>query len=135
MRLRQRTAEWEYEPVGTGLIEADVFGQEREQAFGFSYPRQVPVPQSIWASVGDRSSAPITEVGCRPTPSNTCPPFTQRLNARIHAHQQQLQQAEQVHRSNLEQRLQHRLEVAIARGDQRLVHQLHLELQDLTAKL
>jgi len=42
--------------------------------------------------------------------------------------QQRLHKAAQAHRANIQKSLQHRLEVARAKGDESLIHQLEAEM-------
>lgn len=116
------------------MVESTMVGLYRGQQFQFSTPRHVPMPQP--ALMLNYWGVPyrLTETGtmeavaiARTSRSTGSTP----LHAYMKTPKELASEIAKVHHLNLERRLQHRLEVAQAKGDQNLILQLEKEMQHL----
>lgn len=136
MRLSYRGAHYEYEPTPVDLVDSGISGQYRGQSFTFAYPRHVPVPQTAallkyrgvsyrTTATGKIESAPAT---AHPelAPGERAVAIPLPLKSRIR--HLPTSDSAQVHLENIRQRLQHRIDVAKAKGDTNLLHQLEEEM-------
>jgi len=144
MKLSYRGAGYDYAPLELDMIESETGGHYRGQSYKFSYPRHIPVAVPIvglayrgvsFSAYASQSSGramsesfavdvmPQQATDKLPTQINVTPV---RANRR-----QLLQQVAETHRTNIRQRLEHRLNVARERGDQALVQMLETEYQQI----
>ncbi|MGJ3247607.1 MAG: DUF4278 domain-containing protein [Elainellaceae cyanobacterium] len=135
MRLSYRGVRYDSEPLPVDMAETQRIGRYRGHAFRFAYPRHIPIPQptldltyrgimcrtSATGAVQTRQpvAAPVNEVVS--TKNKVAKPNRQNL----------LREVARVHSQNIQNRLQHRLEVARQRGDDTLVAQLEREMQQV----
>jgi hypothetical protein len=133
MRLSYRGQHYDYEPVPVDMAETNTTGHYRGHQFNFSYPRHIPVPQPIldlkYRGVAYRTSSS----GLITTPQPAIQPDQEVVPVRFKPvksnRQVLLREVAKIHSQNVQQRLQHRLDVARAKGDEWLVAQLEREMQ------
>ncbi|MDX2214234.1 MAG: DUF4278 domain-containing protein [Oculatellaceae cyanobacterium bins.114] len=144
MKLTYRGAAYDYEPTPVDMTETGITGHYRGQAFQFAYPRHIPVPQPPGdyqyrgvayhkTSTGaiESVAAPIAVLTPVVTPTAPVTPSPTGLTYRSVAASRLNLQREIAgkHRDNIHRRLQHRLEVARAKGDQALINELEREME------
>jgi hypothetical protein len=131
MRLSYRGAHYSYQPTPVDLVDSGIVGQYRGRRHAVDYPRHIPVPQPTavlqyrgvpYQTTETGSICPVARVerGDRAV-AMPLPPQTK-------IHQQQISEANKIHRETIRQRLQHRIDVAKAKGDTVLLHELEREL-------
>jgi len=138
MRLSYRGLPYDYEPPAIDVAETQLQGRYRGQAINFSYPRHVSVPQPAldlqYRGIPYHTTTAGVIEARLASPSSAKPSLTKApelLPIRMHK-QSIIREAAAVHKSNIQQLLRHRLEVAQARGDQQLVSQLKREMHQFT---
>lgn len=133
MRLTYRGSEYDYRAVPVTMVESDTVGIYRGQRLQFSTPRHVPVPQPALALNYRGVPYRLTETGTMEAVAIARKPrSTSSVLLHSYGHSKGLaSEIAKVHRLNLERRLQHRLQVAQAKGDQNLILQLEKEMQQL----
>jgi Domain of unknown function (DUF4278) len=137
MKLCYRGVDYDYNPPSLEVRESEFTGCYRGRPLKFSYVSHVPVPQpvgnytyrgiqystnsqgQIQSSVAAPERLPVFQAGRAATGTG--------LKARRHL----LQEATEAHRNNIQQSVQHRIEVARAQGNENLLHQLEDELHQL----
>lgn len=136
MKLVYRGHAYESNPVGVDLVESSTVGLYRGQAYRFTYPRHIPVPQPALdlkyrgvAYHRDAQGIVTASVPAAPVKDTEQPAYfrgepTQSRKAK-------LAEAAKVHHETISRRLQHRLEVARQKGDQALIQQLEHEMQQI----
>lgn len=137
MQLSYRGRHYTHESTPVEMIESGLTGTYRGQSFPITYPRHIPVPQSshelVYRGVAYRTSTtgsavpverkrPAVAVQTKPMVAPSC--LIEKRSRRV-----SLTSYETVHRSNIQRRLQQRIEAAKAHGDQRLLNLLERELQ------
>jgi hypothetical protein len=138
MKLSYRGASYEYTPPTLEVTEGEIIGRYRGQILRRHTARNAP-PQPIvelkYRGVSyytDRSGGVNTAVRPQAKVNAVTPTTAPAAKAAITAPSALRRAKEewlQVHRSNLRQNLERRLQVAKERGDQNLVNQLESELQ------
>lgn len=150
MRLSYRGLPYDCEPPSVDMAETQLTGRYRGKAFNFAYPRHIPVTQPSLDLQYRGISYRTTTMGRIETPSPTGQVTSPATNnsatnnnnegipstpAQIHPlrmrKQVLMQEITKIHRENLQRRLIHRIEVARARGDERLVAQLENEMHQM----
>ncbi|WAL58309.1 DUF4278 domain-containing protein [Thermocoleostomius sinensis] len=136
MRLSYRGAHYQHQPTPVDLIDSGVSAQYRGQHYTVAYPRHIPVPQPT-ANLKYRGATYQTTKAGRVYPvSATVHPemaATDRavaipLPLKTQLRQRQTNEVARVHLETIRQRLHHRIEVAKAKGDSTLLHELEKEL-------
>ncbi len=137
MRLSYRGASYNYQPTPVDLIDSGVSGQYRGQRYNVAYPRHVPVPQTVaklkyrgvayesTATGGVKAIAP----GVHPELAPGERPIAVPLPLANQVRRLQLDDSAKVHLETIRKRLQHRIEVAKALGDETLLRQLEQEMR------
>lgn len=136
MRLSYRGVHYHHQPTPVDLVDSGTLGQYRGQQVNFSYPRHIPVPQ------------PVIRMKYRGAEYCTTPTGGTQSIPHPHLHPEMalgeqgvfvpLPLASKVrrvespdlnntHLENIRKRLQHRIEVARAKGDKALLSQLEQE--------
>ncbi|GAB4152391.1 MAG: hypothetical protein Fur0046_31980 [Cyanobacteria bacterium J069] len=134
MRLTYRGNDYEPGSVPMQMRESGSIGLYRGQELYFSYPRHVPVPQPVnrlqyrgvsycTSETGELTSTGFVARSVSPLQSRHA---VSKLTPLVDH-----QELAKVHHQYLMERLQRRLEVARAKGDDRLVHQLEQEQHQL----
>lgn len=139
MRLSYRGQGYEYEPVEANTVDADVIGRDRWPSTTSHYPRHLAVPPTPRLDVPhqvisqrqeteDLSASPFhpdsaRQVHLRLQQAST--PRSTRIKGAFHS----------VHLQTIYDRLQHRIQVASDRGDQRLVAQLQNEMRQMACPI
>lgn len=136
MRLTYRGHDYEQEPVPPmQMRDSGSVGLYRGRELHFSYPRHVPVPQPVNRLQYRGVAYQTTETGEVNSMGRVVRPAAhpQAHQAIAHAHARLIDQQElaKVHHQYLMERLQRRLEVARAKGDDTLVRQLEQEQHQL----
>jgi hypothetical protein len=132
MQLSYRGAHYRYQPTPVDLVDSGVSARYRGQQYHLSYPRHIPIPQTVASlkyrgvayqttDTGSRTIAPAVRSAVATGKAVPLPLSTQ-VRRLLPA------EAAKVHQETIRQRLQHRIEVAKARGDEQLLHQLEDEL-------
>ena len=134
MRLTYRGNEYEYQAVPVTMVESTMVGLYRGQRFQFSTPRHVPVPQPALMLNYRGVPYKLTETGTMEAVAIARAPrstVSTPLHSYMKTSKELASEIAKVHHLNVERRLQHRLEVAQAKGDQNLIIQLQKEMQHL----
>ncbi|HZG37673.1 MAG TPA: DUF4278 domain-containing protein [Nodosilinea sp.] len=137
MKLCYRGVEYDYNPPSLEVRESELTGRYRGRALNFSYVSHVPVPQPVanytYRGVGYSTNAqgqvqPVVAVPLRePVFQAGRVASGTGLQARRHL----LREAAEAHRVNVQRSIQHRIEVARAQGNDRLLQQLEEELHQV----
>ena len=127
MKLTYRGANYEYDIPTMDIVEGEVGGQYRGQNWNYRYPRHIPVPHQAYdlkyrgVEYSTKSSfkaeaavSTVAESPCAIAPSLATP---RKVVAEI----------AKVHRTNLCNILDRRVQVAKARGDEKLLRLLENE--------
>lgn len=138
MRLKYRGQSYEYEPVDATVEESEMSGSYRWQSFQFSYPRHIPVPQVPHNCTYRGVDYQTDEVGEQsPVSFRRYPvaPVSSDARTSLKTRRAMMREVEQMHLENIQKRLQHRIEVAQARGDQALVAALEHEMSQMVCHI
>lgn len=148
MQLSYRGNHYTYEPASVDMVDSGVVGVYRGQTFPITYPRHIPVPQSVhtltyrgasYRTTATGGIAPVTQpqeqkrsvaqsAPVQPTYIQRSKPVSVPSNLRWSSNVQSIEY-DKVHRSNIQRRLQQRIEAAKARGDLKLLNLLEHEMQ------
>lgn len=135
MQLSYRGVHHRYQPTPTDMVESGVTGHYRGQQVNFSYPRHIPVPQPVMrmqyrgvkyctTPAGGTEAVPQTQHPEMAAGDKAVvmplPPITQVKRF-------QSLELSTAHLDNIRKRLEHRMEVAKAKGDLVLLNQLEQE--------
>ena len=142
MRLSYRGASYEYTPPTLEVTESEILGKYRGQPWKRQTLQAVPeqpvqeLKYRNVAYVTDRAgkvrtiaqstSLPVVEPVVRPVTNQPLRPISA-----VNVFRRNRTDWAEVHRHNLMQNLEHRIQVAKARGDQNLVNQLETEMRHL----
>lgn len=137
MKLTYRGASYDYEPPTIDMMEGELGGKYRGQPWRVSYPRHIPVPQSavelkyraVSYNTGDVENAGIPAPAA---PATNVPIWAVSPRSASHT---VVSEVSQIHRANICQNLERRIEAAKARGDKQLLQMLEQESQQLTCSL
>jgi hypothetical protein len=137
MKLCYRGVDYDYNPPSLEVRDSELTGCYRGRPTHFKYVSHVPVPQPVanytYRGVGYSTTAlgqvqPPTGVVLRePVFQAQRAAAGSGLKARRHL----LREAAEAHRSNIQQSVQHRIEVARSQGNDQLLRQLEDELHQL----
>lgn len=140
MKLCYRGIEYDSSSPSLEMKESEITGCYRGRTLHFSYPGHVPVPQPV-ARYTYRGVGYETTAQGHPQPLSASaaadvrqPIFQGRQGADspiMQARRHLLMEASTAHRLNMQRSLDHRLAVAKAQGNDRLVQQLEEELHQL----
>ncbi|MDY6940747.1 MAG: DUF4278 domain-containing protein [Cyanobacteriota bacterium] len=126
MKLNYRGIHYEFDRTPIDMEPGPVKGKYRGRPWEIHYPRHMNVPQAVMALKYRGVAYRTTETGGIATP-----PASDRIPTQVPKPATLEAQLATVHKAYLLQRLTHRLEVAKAKGDERLVHLLELEQQQI----
>ncbi|MBD2042718.1 DUF4278 domain-containing protein [Microcoleus sp. FACHB-672] len=137
MKLTYRGASYNYEPPTIDMMEGEVGGKYRGQPWTVSYPRHIPVPQpalslkyrGVAYQTGEVADAGVIASAA---PVEKTPVWA--VSPRNASHSV-VSQVSEIHRANICQNLERRIEAAKARGDRQLLQMLEQESQQLTCSL
>lgn len=137
MKLTYRGVSYDYEPPTIDMMEGELGGKYRGQPWRVSYPRHIPVPQPASALKYRGVSYQTGEVADAGTPAPATPAATVPVWAVSprNASHAVVSEVSQIHRANICQNLERRIEAAKARGDRQLLQMLEQESQQLTCLL
>ncbi|MUL38379.1 DUF4278 domain-containing protein [Gloeocapsopsis dulcis] len=140
MKFKYRGIDYESCAPATEVIEGEVGGQYRGTSWKHHYPRHIPTPQPVvglkYRGVSYSSGHPIdveANILRRQYEGKTVAKSTPEQKSTISNRQKVLAQLNLTHTANIRQNLEHRLQVARARGDQKLVQMLEIEANQLIA--
>ncbi|MEM7769428.1 MAG: DUF4278 domain-containing protein [Cyanobacteria bacterium P01_E01_bin.6] len=138
MRLSYCGLPYDYEPPSLDNVEAQLNRNYLRRNLNFAYPRHVPIVQST-NDLQRRGIAYLTETSGLIQPQI---PTAEKTSSHTHSslksismrqHKQiMLREVANQHRVNIQHRLQHRLTVARAHGNQGLIAQLEREMHQMT---
>ncbi|HIK43303.1 MAG TPA: DUF4278 domain-containing protein [Leptolyngbyaceae cyanobacterium M65_K2018_010] len=138
MKLCYRGIGYEYNPPSLEVKESEITGCYRGRPLRFSYASHVPVPQPVahltYRGVGYTTSSEGQSQAPSPAPETRQPIFQAVRtveNPALKERRYLLQEAAEAHRKNIQRSLDHRLAVARAQGNEKLVQQLEEELHQL----
>jgi hypothetical protein len=143
MKLSYRGVRYDSVSTPIDMVESEGVGHYRGSSFHFAYPRHIPVPQpalelkyrgvayQTTATGGAESISPAVRAARAAVRDVFRPSGVDQARSAIRARQAILGEVAKVHRQNIERSLQHRIEVAKARGDQNLVNILEREMQQI----
>lgn len=135
MQLFYRGSHYDLNLSSTDMVDSGAKGIYRGQAFPITYPRHIPTQPSYelkyrgaaYRTTATGNAEPILRrsVAAVPIAKLSAPStYLSGQTCRV-----QTPDLEKMHRLNIQQRLQHRIEVAKARGDQALLGLLESEMQ------
>ena len=132
MKLTYRGTNYEHDIPTADMVESELGGKYRGQAWNYRYPRHIPVPQQAYdlkyRGVEYKSAGTIkTEAKiAQPTLESrrAIPPVTGKPCVLV-------PEITKVHRANLCNILDRRVQVAKARGDERLLRLLENEAEQM----
>jgi len=137
MKLCYRGVNYDYNPPSLEVRESELAGTYRGRPVNFSYVSHVPVPQPVsnytYRGVGYSTNAqgqiqpPVLTIERQPVFKADRAAAGTGLKARRHL----LREAADAHRINIQQSIQHRIEVARAQGNDQLLTQLEEELHQV----
>jgi hypothetical protein len=135
MQLSYRGSHYDLDLASTDMVDSGVKGVYRGRTFPITYPRHIPVQPSHelmyrgsayrTTATGKAESVTRTPVAAVPT-AKLAAPSTYLWGQ---ACKVQTPTVEKMHKLHIQQRLQHRIEVARAKGDQALLGLLEREMQ------
>ncbi|MEM6838776.1 MAG: DUF4278 domain-containing protein [Cyanobacteria bacterium P01_C01_bin.120] len=133
MKLCYRGVSYDYTPPVLEVSESEMLGQYRGRPLRFSYVGHVPFPQSE-AKLMYRGAAYQTTrhgevqavVQVQPAPQEA--QFKPVFDSMAAARRSLLQEAADMHQTNIKRSLEHRMQVAQAKGDEYLLRQLQDEM-------
>ncbi|NJO44128.1 MAG: DUF4278 domain-containing protein [Cyanobacteria bacterium CRU_2_1] len=134
MQLSYRGVHYHYQPTPVDLVDSGISGRYRGQKVNFTYPRHVPLPQPVveltYRGVTYRTTASGGVEPVALTDRNTVS-VGQTVPLPLASQVRRLTNngVIEVHRQNIQRRLQHRIEVAKTNGDESLLRQLEHEMQ------
>lgn len=133
MKLSYRGVRYESTPSTLEVTEGEIGGMYRGRPWQFHYLRHIPEPPPIhelkWRGVTySRNEPAIVEPTpvAQPMRSSVTKPFF-RHNRRETA----LDETKTMHLRNIQRALEHRMQVAKAKGDEKLLHLLEAELKQM----
>ncbi|TVQ08870.1 MAG: DUF4278 domain-containing protein [Leptolyngbya sp. DLM2.Bin27] len=137
MKLCYRGVNYDYNPPSLEVRESELTGTYRGRPINFSYVSHVPVPQPVsnytYRGVGYSTNAqgqvqpPVLTTERQPVFQADRAAAGTGLKARRHL----IKDAADAHRINIQQSIQHRIEVARAQGNAQLLTQLEAEMHQL----
>jgi hypothetical protein len=138
MKLRYRGVDYDYNPPSLEVQEGEIYGHYRGCPTRFSYVRHIPIPQPV-ANLQYRGVSYTTTSQGQVAPQAEAVERRQPLfhaiqssdNPMMQARRALLQEAANVHRTNIQRSLRHRIAVAQSQGNQRLIQQLEAEMHEL----
>ncbi len=139
MKLRYRGVSYDAEPSLLEVREGEIGGVYRAQNWKFHYPRHMPEPPPVnhlkWRGVS-YCTGNATVTNCEPvTDSQPVAKSIYTVAAKTsiarHRLQKVLNESRKAHLATMRQTLEHRLEVAKAKGDQNLVRLLEEESKEM----
>ena len=128
MKLSYRGVAYDYNPPAIDMVEGEIGGKYRGQSWRMEYPRHIPVPQPA-VDLKYRGVAYSTYTKASTQPA--IPITSSRKLAYITKSCSVSQDLTDTHLANIRRRLEHRLQVAKNRGDERLIRMLEAESRQL----
>ena len=135
MQLSYRGSHYDLDIPFTEMLDSGMKGVYRGQTFPITYPRHIPVQPahelkcrgSAYRTTATGSTRPVVRPPVAVVPSNKLAAPSVDLGGQ--ACKVQTPELEKMHKLHIQRRLQHRIEVAKAKGDQALLRLLEREMQ------
>ncbi|AFZ29030.1 hypothetical protein Glo7428_0429 [Gloeocapsa sp. PCC 7428] len=139
MKLTYRGVNYESSEPNIQMTEGDIGGQYRGVNWKQRYPRHIPVPQPVVGlkyrgasySVGHPIDVEASLVRRQYTETAKTKLKAENQVSTASSRQRALEELNHTHIANIRQNLEHRLQVARARGDQKLIQMLEVEAKQL----
>ncbi|PSF39453.1 hypothetical protein C7H19_01300 [Aphanothece hegewaldii CCALA 016] len=126
MKLSYRGVAYETDPLGLEINEGDIGGKYRGQDWKYHYPRHMPQLQpKLHRQYRGVAYSSRPNFMTEPTTSLSCPVSHTQPTVIIS------DEVSQVHLETIRRRLERRLEIALANGDDQLINLLKQEYVDL----
>lgn len=117
MKLSYRGANYDYDIPAVDMLEGEVAGKYRGQNWNYRYPRHIRVPKQAQDLQRGLLCATAAPKPAENAAAVTPPPKVEEIA--------------QVHRANICNILDRRLQIAKARGDERLLRLLEIESKQM----
>ncbi len=138
MRLSYRGLPYEYEPPSVDAAETQLKGNYRGHAINFSYVRHIPVPQPAqdlqYRGIHyHTTTSGLVQARLSLASVNLPKPFHPQESRPVRLQKKAvMREVAKIHKDNILQQLQHRLDVARQTDNQTLIDQLEREMHQLT---
>lgn len=136
MKLTYRGVNYEPHTPATEMVEGELGGQYRGTSWKQRYPRHIPVPKPAvglkYRGASYCSGHPIDVEASLLRRSYQA--TTNTKSGSINHRQKVLEELNHVHIANIRQNLEHRLQVARAKGDRELIQMLEVEANQLMTR-
>jgi hypothetical protein len=135
MQLSYRGSHYDLDLSSADMVDSGMKGVYRGQTFPITYPRHIPTQPShelryrgaAYRTTATGSTEAILRRSVAAVPTRKLAASSTYLSGQTC--RVLTPDLEKMHRLNIQQRLQHRIEVARAKGDQALLHMLEREMQ------
>ncbi|MFQ4138917.1 DUF4278 domain-containing protein [Nodosilinea sp. PGN35] len=137
MKLCYRGVDYDYNPPSLEVRESEITGRYRGRPTKFSYVSHLPVTQPIGnytyrgVAYSTNCHGQVQSSAATPQRQPVFQPERVAVDTGLKARRHLLREAAEAHRINIQQSIQHRIEVARAQGNDRLLTQLEEELHQL----
>lgn len=148
MKLTYRGVDYDYNPPMLEVTEGDSVCTYRGHAARYRYVQHVPIPQPAerltyrgvpyqttrYGSIAQIGKQPVTAMGEGQVSDTAFATLRSKLSGSTpasKARRQLLQEASQHHQESIARTLRHRIDVARAQGNDALVKQLEVEMQQI----
>jgi hypothetical protein len=129
MQLTYRGTHHNYELNSAEMIDSGLTGSYRGHSFPVTYPRHIPAPQTLKELTYRGVSYRLNQADGRPVAKTERPAAAPAPVTLATFKKARVTEYAQMHQLHIQQRLQHRIEVARAKGDAKLVSLLEREMQ------
>lgn len=136
MKLTYRGTAYDYTPAALDMVDSELTGMYRGQAIRFSYPKHIPVAQTAanlsyrGVSYQRSASGVVTSLPHGVDAQSAMAPAAESQSLiPSRARRSTFTEVARVHHENIMRNLQHRLDVARAKGDETLIRALEREMQ------
>lgn len=135
MKLTYRGVPYNATPAQAKTAETGLTGKYRGQTVRFHKVQELTVPQPVlqlqYRGVAYQTTASGQAKAAAPASVSPQTVSAFRPSRSTSARRALLNEVSRIHRDNIQRRLQHRLDVARAQGNQPLVHQLEAEMHQM----
>lgn len=130
MRLSYRGHSYNQDVTSVDMVNSNMTGSYRGRTYPLTYPRHIPVAQPTHHLVYRGAAYQTTATGgYKPVHAPNSAVEAVSISAVRPSRQMRTDSYDNVHRLNIQRRLQQRIEAAKARGDQKLLRLLEHEMQ------
>lgn len=142
MRLTYRGAHYQSQQPSLETTESEILGKYRGQEYPIQHPRHMAVPEGVAALkyrgqpyLSERTGMTVDTMQARSNPSVRTTSFVDRHSSACPTRQRALDAAARQHFQNIKERLDHRLQVAKAKGDHALIRMLEDEFRQISLSI